>query len=111
MTTPETSLHRFAVHMFLAVGLLASGAALTAAETEWPQCRGPTGQGISAAANVPIEWSATEQVAWKVEIPGRGWSSPVASKGRLYLTSAVPDDGSSDVTLHALCVDAADGRV
>jgi len=83
----------------------------TAAETEWPQFRGPTGQGISAAANVPIEWSATQQVAWKVEIPGRGWSSPVLSKGRLYLTSAVPDAGGSEVTLHALCLDAADGKV
>jgi outer membrane protein assembly factor BamB len=83
----------------------------SAAETEWPQFRGPTGQGLSAAVNVPVEWSATEHVAWKVEIPGRGWSSPVLSKGRLYLTSAVADAGSTDVTLHALCLDAADGRV
>jgi outer membrane protein assembly factor BamB len=82
-----------------------------AAETEWPQFRGPTGQGVSAATQVPVEWSATENVAWKVEIPGRGWSSPVLSKGRLYLTSAIPDAGTSDLTLHALCLNAADGRV
>lgn len=80
-------------------------------ETEWPQFRGPTGQGLSAAANVPVEWSASQCVAWKMEIPGRGWSSPVLSKGRLYLTSAVPDAGGTDITLHALCLDAADGRV
>jgi outer membrane protein assembly factor BamB len=83
---------------------------LPAAETEWPQFRGPTGQGISHAANVPLHWSATEGVAWKVEVPGRGWSSPVLSKGRLYLTSAETDGTTGDVTLHALCLDSANGH-
>ncbi len=82
-----------------------------AAESAWPQFRGPLGQGISEAKNVPVEWSATSNVAWKVEVPGHGWSSPVLAKGRLYLTSAVPDSGSSDVTLRALCFDAADGHL
>jgi outer membrane protein assembly factor BamB len=96
----------------LIAGWLHGSAVLAlAAETEWPQFRGPTGQGTSAAINVPIEWSATKHVAWKTEIPGRGWSSPVLSKGRLYLTSAVSDAGGSDVALHALCLDAADGRM
>jgi outer membrane protein assembly factor BamB len=79
-------------------------------ENEWPQFRGPTGQGISAAVNVPTKWSADENVAWKAEIPGKGWSSPVLSKGRLYLTTAVGDPDAGGVTLHALCLDAADGR-
>ena len=83
-------------------------AAARAGETEWPQFRGPTGQGISAAVHVPVEWSATSHVAWQVEVAGRGWSSPVLSRGRLYLTAAV---GDADKTLHALCLDAADGRV
>ncbi len=77
-------------------------------ETEWPQFRGPTGQGLSVAVQVPVEWNATTHVKWKVEIRGRGWSSPVLSRGRLYLTSAVTD---TDTTLRALCLDAADGRV
>ncbi len=88
------------------LAVLAGGA--RAGETEWPQFRGPTGQGLSAAVKVPVEWSAASHVAWKVEIPGRGWSSPVLSGGRLYLTSAV---GEKDKTLHALCLDAKDGRV
>ena len=79
-----------------------------AAETEWPQFRGPTGQGLSAAVQVPVEWNATTHVQWKVAIHGRGWSSPVLARGRLYLTSAV---GESDTSLRALCLDAADGRV
>ncbi len=80
-----------------------------AAETEWPQFRGPTGQGLSSAKNVPTKWSATENVAWSVEVPGRGWSSPVLSKGKLYLTSSVGE--GDDITLRALCFDAKDGRV
>ena len=80
------------------------------AESEWPEFRGSTGQGLSAASNVPVEWSATKHVAWKVAVPGSGWSSPVLSAGRLYLTTAQRGSGG-DVTLHAVCLDAADGRV
>ena len=80
---------------------------------EWPQFRGPTGQGISAATNVPVTWSATEHVAWKVALAGAGWSSPVLSKGRLYLTKAVADspDAGGAVSLHAVCLDAGKGDV
>ena len=92
---------------FLAVSALS----LPAAETEWPQFRGPTGQGLSAATNLPITWNATTNVAWKAALPGHGWSSPVLANGKLYLTSAVTDARSSEMSLHALCVDATDGRV
>lgn len=80
---------------------------LPAAETEWPQFRGPTGQGISAASHVPTVWSGESNVAWKAELPGKGWSSPVLSHGKLYLTDAETKDG--ETTLHALCIDAATG--
>ena len=94
----------------LAVTLaLSSGIDARAGETEWPQFRGPTGQGISEAANVPVKWGAEESVAWKIEVPGKGWSSPILSRGRLYLTSAV-GDAATGVTLHAWCLDATDGR-
>ena len=79
------------------------------AADEWPQFRGPTGQGLSDAKDVPVEWSDTQHVAWKVEVPGKGWSSPVLSHGRLFLTTAVGDSGSG-ISLHALCLDAKDGR-
>ena len=45
------------------------------AAPDWPQFRGPTGDGQSTAKNVPTRWSPTENVAWKVSVPGRGWSS------------------------------------
>jgi outer membrane protein assembly factor BamB len=77
---------------------------------EWTQFRGPTGDGISPATHVPVSWSATEHVVWKQAIPGKGWSSPVLSRGKLYLTTA--EEVSADVTsLRALCVDAVDGRI
>ena len=75
---------------------------------DWPEFRGPTGQGLSPATNVPLEWSATNHVAWKTEIPGTGWSSPVLAGGRIYLTTAVSEPALS---LHALCVDALDGKI
>ena len=98
----------WSVRLRLAVCLLAfAHASVRAGEGEWPQFRGPTGQGLSAAVNVPIAWDATTHIAWKVELPGRGWSSPVLAKGRLYLTTAIGDE---DVALHAVCLDAASGR-
>ncbi len=91
--------------------LLASLTTAIAAETEWPQFRGPTGQGHSLAKNLPIEWNATTNVAWKTPVPGSGWSSPVVSRGRIYLTAAVAPEGSTEVTLRALCFDAAKGTL
>jgi hypothetical protein len=49
-----------------------------ASQTVWPQFRGPGAQGVSTNASLPERCSATENVAWKAEIPGRGWSSPIA---------------------------------
>lgn len=78
---------------------------------EWPEFRGPTGQGISQATNLPIHWSATSNVVWRVPIPGNGWSSPVLSRGRLYLTTAVTVENSPDTSLRALCLSPEDGRI
>src|SRR5438105_1670512 len=69
-----------------------SGVALSAT-ADWPEFRGPGGQGISMAKDVPIKWSAEENIAWKVDLPGTGWSSPILVDGRLFLTAAVPVDG------------------
>ena len=76
---------------------------------EWPEFRGPTGQGTSTATNVPLHWSATSNVVWKTPILGNGWSSPILSQGRLYLTSAVESSGAT--SLRVWCVDAKSGRV
>ncbi len=56
---------------------------------EWPQFRGPKGDGVAATANLPTEWSETDNIRWKVETPGRGWSSPIIADGLIWITTAV----------------------
>jgi hypothetical protein len=76
---------------------------------DWPQFRGPTGQGHSNETALPIEWSETRNIAWKVPVNGSGWSSPVVSGGRVWLTAARPS-GRSAVSLRAMAFDVATGR-
>ena len=66
----------------------------TAAADDWPQFRGPDGQGHSEARGLPLTWSETENMAWKVTIPGLGWPSPVVQDDKVWLTTAL-DDGRS----------------
>jgi outer membrane protein assembly factor BamB len=71
----------------LCFGWLASAPAHAA---NWPQWRGPNGDGISLETNAPVKWSATENVAWKTPIPGEGHSSPVIWGDSVFLTTALP---------------------
>lgn len=80
------------------------------AAAEWPEFRGPTGQGHSSAAGLPVEWSATQNVVWKQALPGLGWSSPVIGGGKIFLTTGVPRT-EGGAALRALCLDAASGRL
>ena len=64
------------------------GVTAPAADDNWPQWRGPRGLGI-AEGSYPDTWSATENVAWKTEIPGRGHSSPVVWGDRVFLTTSI----------------------
>jgi outer membrane protein assembly factor BamB len=84
-----------------------------ASAEDWPEFRGPTGQGIVRDAALPVEWSPARNVAWKRALPGQGWSSPIVHQGRIYLTSAVPVAGSkqNDLALTALCLEAKSGEL
>ena len=81
---------------------------------DWPQFRGPTGQGHAEARGLPLQWSETQNVKWKVPIDGRGWSSPVVAQGRVWLTTSVemPASGRdrAGLSLRALAFDAATGK-
>ena len=55
----------------------------------WPQFRGPSGAGILADGKLPTRWSSKDNVAWNVEVKGRGWSSPVAWNDTVFVTSAI----------------------
>lgn len=63
--------------------------ALTQSAAPWPHWRGPNHDGV-ATANVPLTWSDTQNVRWKIDIPGRGHSTPVIAGNRLFLTTAIP---------------------
>ena len=89
--------------------LLASCLALFSAfaSDDWPQFRGPDGEGHSDAKDLPLTWSESENVKWKTEIPGEGWSSPVIGGGQVWMTSAI----NAGKSLRAVCCDLASGKI
>ena len=88
----------------LSIGILA--ASNTYAQ-DWPQFRGPGGQGHSAERGVPLHWGEDQNVVWKTRVGGLGWSSPVVSDGRVWLTTATEQRG---ISLRVLAFDVATGR-
>lgn len=84
---------------------------VSASTVDWPQFRGPTGQGISRALNPPLEWGPEKNVVWKTEIPGRGWSSPVVVDGRIVLTSGKDEAVDGFHELRVIQVDAETGMI
>ena len=89
--------------------VLCAASAASLAASDWPEFRGPTGQGISTRTDLPLTWDATNHVAWKSAIPGEGWSSPSLQAGKLYLTTAVKT--GNGLSLRALAVNEQDGRI
>ncbi|MEM8944706.1 MAG: PQQ-binding-like beta-propeller repeat protein [Planctomycetota bacterium] len=85
---------------------------MSAAQGDWPQFRGPTGQGIARLTNPPVAWNSDDGFTWKRSIPGHGWSSPIVHEGQIVLTTAVPDSDSSEFqSLRAMGLDAATGEI
>jgi outer membrane protein assembly factor BamB len=74
---------------------------------QWPQFRGPGGQGHSNERGLPLTWGEGRNVAWKTPVPGLGWSSPVVADGRVWLTAAIEKRG---ISLRVLAYDVASGR-
>src|SRR5882762_8162286 len=83
-----------------------------AAQAEWPEFRGPWGDGhVSAPGDtkpigLPLHWSETNNIKWKTEIPDRGWSTPVVMGGQVWLTTATVEGHD----FFAICVDAETGK-
>jgi outer membrane protein assembly factor BamB len=73
----------------LLLGMVTTFSAHAAGTRGWPQFRGPGGAGLAEEDALPERWSTTENVAWAIELPGRGWSSPIAWRDRVYVTSAI----------------------
>lgn len=118
-------MNRILLTVAVAILLVASG---VCAEANWPQFRGPSA-GLVEDGILPVTWSVTENVAWVVEIPGRGWSSPIVWGERIFITSAVSEadaeapkkglylggnrDTASDKTHRWMvyCIDLAGGKI
>jgi len=83
------------------------------AAEDWPQFRGPTGQGHSKEQGLPLEWSETQNIAWKVPVSG-GWSSPVIAGGRVWVTAvdATRNKRGEDsvISLRLIGLDVTSGR-
>jgi hypothetical protein len=78
-----------------------------ASASEWPAWRGPRGDGQADEPSVPTKWSTTENVHWKVPIPGGGHSSPIVFGDRIFLTTATESDQKRSL----LCLNRADGKI
>ena len=87
------------IALILAIPLLAE---------DWPQFRGPDGEGHSTEKGLPLEWSESKNVLWKTPVTGRGWSSPVVAGGRVWLTTATERQGRG--SLRVLAYDVQSGR-
>jgi outer membrane protein assembly factor BamB len=74
--------------------------------SDWTQFRGPGSSGVSDETGLPVRWTATENVRWKADLPGRGLSSPVIAGGKVYVTAC---SGYRQTRLHVLCFDEATG--
>ena len=79
----------------------------TAQAQDWPRFRGPTGEGQSTERGLPLEWSESKNVAWKVPVTGLAWSSPVVANNRVWLTTAIENRGN--MSLRLVSFDAATG--
>jgi outer membrane protein assembly factor BamB len=75
---------------------------------DWPGWRGPNRDGLSDQKGLPITWSATENLRWKVAIPGTGVSAPIVAGEQVFLTSS---GGKVGEELHLVCIDRISGRI
>lgn len=116
--------------LFVAVALLIMSVSSVSA-ADWPQWRGPAGQGHSTAKGLPLTWSEKENIVWRTEIPGRAWSSPVIDGQHIWMTTAVESEASvvekakkladnfagqplnivGKLSLRAVCVDRVSGKL
>jgi len=123
-----TAARRFRIGLLLVAFGVASLPPVVA-DDNWPMFRGPQATGVAAGEGLPVRWSATENVEWKSEIPGRGWSSPIVWGDRIFLTTAIntgnapeakkglylrgeqPEPPDTEHLWKVLCLDLESGKV
>ncbi len=83
------------------------GTCLAVNAADWPQFRGPNGNGVSDETSIPTALSASESLAWKAELPGQGLSSPIIIGERVFVTCS---GGLRQQRLSVICLNAEDGK-
>jgi outer membrane protein assembly factor BamB len=92
-------------------------AACFAVAADWPQFRGPGGAGVGDERGLPATWSSSDNIVWRVKLPGPGTSSPIVVGKRVYLTcysgyGLKPGAGDmNELMRHLLCIDRKSGKV
>lgn len=94
--------------MKFALSLVVFAVAANSWGADWRQFRGNDGTSVSSESGLPVKWSATENIAWKAALPGRGLSSPIVVGDRVFVTCS---SGFRQDRLHVVCLNAADGSV
>ena len=72
----------------------------------WPGWRGPSGDGVSAGKGIPTKWSSTENIAWRIAVPGEGHSSPIVWGDKVFLTSSLTEKNKRIL----FCIDRLSGQ-
>lgn len=72
------------------IGLAFTGAHADTADDNWPMWRGPTGNGVALKGNPPTTWSESENIKWKISLPGSGLSTPVVWGDKMFIQTAAP---------------------
>lgn len=90
------SLLRFLVLAWFALLVFANTSASIFAQSPWPQFRGLGARGIASDETIPNRWTSEDNVLWKTDIPGRGWSSPIVCNDRIYLTTVVNSEEDTE---------------
>lgn len=98
--------------------ILLSVLAAASQAADWPQFRGPTGDGVTTETKLPLTWSEKENLVWRTKLPGPGSSSPIVSGDRLFLScysgyGLDPKDPGDLTQLkrHAICLNRRDGKI
>lgn len=99
-------------HALMCVAFLCVSPVLCLRAADWPRFRGPAGVGVSSDSSVPTVWSDTKNLQWKLELPGKGFSSPIVVGDKIFVTCySQANNATADLTRHLLCVDRNDGEI
>ena len=95
-------------YLYLLPILLSIGYAEPTLKDQWPEFRGPNGNGIVAGERgLPTTWSEEKNIAWKTKIDGKAWSSPVVWDDQIWITNSSADGK----LMEGICINKKDGKI